>query len=52
MKKPVIKEKKVKEVIKESIKGIPKVLDTSVIIDGRIFDICETGFVEGTTGYT
>ncbi|ABR32318.1 MULTISPECIES: PIN/TRAM domain-containing protein [Clostridium] len=47
MKKPVIKEKKVKEVIKESIKGIPKVLDTSVIIDGRIFDICETGFVEG-----
>lgn len=29
-------------------KGIPKVLDTSVIIDGRIFDICQTGFVEGT----
>jgi uncharacterized protein YacL len=26
----------------------PKVLDTSVIIDGRIFDICQTGFVEGT----
>lgn len=26
---------------------IPKVLDTSVIIDGRIFDICQTGFVEG-----
>jgi uncharacterized protein YacL len=25
----------------------PKVLDTSVIIDGRIFDICKTGFVEG-----
>ncbi|KPU42658.1 putative PIN and TRAM-domain containing protein precursor [Oxobacter pfennigii] len=25
----------------------PKVLDTSVIIDGRIFDICQTGFVEG-----
>lgn len=29
-------------------KGDPKVLDTSVIIDGRIFDICQTGFVEGT----
>ena len=28
--------------------GDPKVLDTSVIIDGRIFDICKTGFVEGT----
>lgn len=27
--------------------GIPKVLDTSVIIDGRIFDICKTEFVEG-----
>jgi uncharacterized protein YacL len=25
-----------------------KVLDTSVIIDGRIADICETGFLEGT----
>ena len=25
-----------------------KLLDTSVIIDGRIFDICETGFIEGT----
>ncbi len=25
----------------------PKVLDTSVIIDGRILDICKTGFVEG-----
>jgi uncharacterized protein YacL len=27
-----------------------KVLDTSVIIDGRIADICETGIVEGTIG--
>jgi uncharacterized protein YacL len=25
-----------------------KVLDTSVIIDGRIIDVCEAGFVEGT----
>ena len=27
-----------------------KVLDTSVIIDGRIADICETGFLDGTLG--
>lgn len=27
--------------------AIPKLLDTSVIIDGRIFDICKTGFIEG-----
>jgi uncharacterized protein YacL len=25
-----------------------KILDTSVIIDGRIADVCETGFIEGT----
>jgi uncharacterized protein YacL len=25
----------------------PKVIDTSVIIDGRIADICETGFLDG-----
>jgi uncharacterized protein YacL len=25
-----------------------RILDTSVIIDGRIADICETGFIEGT----
>lgn len=27
---------------------LAKVLDTSVIIDGRIADICKTGFLEGT----
>lgn len=27
---------------------VPKLLDTSVIIDGRIADICETGFIEGS----
>ncbi len=32
---------------KGKIKVVPKILDTSVIIDGRIFDICQTGFVEG-----
>lgn len=29
-------------------KGTIKILDTSVIIDGRIADICQTGFLEGT----
>lgn len=46
------KEKKshTEKVIKEepdTSKTLPKVLDTSVIIDGRIADICETGFLEG-----
>lgn len=36
-----------KEKKKVTVRGIPKVLDTSVIIDGRIFDICQTGFIEG-----
>ncbi|MCM1989620.1 PIN/TRAM domain-containing protein [Oceanirhabdus seepicola] len=36
------KEKKLK------VHGAPKVLDTSVIIDGRILDICQTGFIEGS----
>ncbi len=27
--------------------SMPKILDTSVIIDGRIADICKTGFIEG-----
>ncbi|PYZ95680.1 PIN domain nuclease [Alteribacter lacisalsi] len=29
-------------------KGSLKILDTSVIIDGRIADICQTGFLDGT----
>lgn len=34
----------------EHVKGFEehKILDTSVIIDGRIADICKTGFIEGT----
>lgn len=32
----------------EESKGRLKILDTSVIIDGRIADICQTGFLEGT----
>ena len=34
--------------IPEARSASVKLLDTSVIIDGRIFDLCETGFVEGT----
>lgn len=36
-----------KDKSKESSKSCPKILDTSVIIDGRIADICKTGFIEG-----
>jgi uncharacterized protein YacL len=31
-----------------ALKQAYKVLDTSVIIDGRVADVCETGFLEGT----
>lgn len=44
-KKPVVEE--TKKVEPEKPKGVPKVLDTSVIIDGRIADICQTQFLEG-----
>jgi uncharacterized protein YacL len=30
-----------------SVRSVGKVLDTSVVIDGRIADICTTGFLEG-----
>jgi uncharacterized protein YacL len=33
--------------VKPESRVMPKILDTSVIIDGRIADICKTGFVEG-----
>lgn len=36
-----------KSTSKKSRGARPKILDTSVIIDGRISDICKTGFVEG-----
>lgn len=36
------------DLLKGAKKGSePKVLDTSVIIDGRIVDICRSGFIEG-----
>jgi len=34
--------------LREGSHSVPKVLDTSVIIDGRIADICKLGFIEGT----
>jgi uncharacterized protein YacL len=37
-----------KEKTDKTPKQKPKILDTSVIIDGRIADISKTGFVEGT----
>ena len=33
---------------KKKHEGIPKIFDTSVIIDGRIAEIMKTGFLEGT----
>lgn len=33
--------------LKKTDKAKAKILDTSVIIDGRIADICKTGFIEG-----
>lgn len=43
---------KSKKEIEEEAEANPnvklKILDTSVIIDGRIADICQTGFLEGT----
>lgn len=33
--------------VKSEYSAKPKILDTSVIIDGRIADICKTGFIEG-----
>ncbi len=43
-----VKKKKHSEEETEKVnKKIYKILDTSVIIDGRIADICQTGFLEG-----
>jgi len=45
-----MKTRKVTEASKEEAPRYEehKILDTSVIIDGRIADICKTGFIEGT----
>lgn len=45
----LMKEKdKVKDKDKDEDRNHYKLLDTSVIIDGRIADICKSGFIEGT----
>ena len=40
-------DKEIEKIKQESSKLCPKILDTSVIIDGRIADICRTEFLEG-----
>ncbi|WP_071458918.1 PIN/TRAM domain-containing protein [Bacillus massilinigeriensis] len=42
------KKKAVEEDPEKKHPGTMKILDTSVIIDGRIADICQTGFLDGT----
>ena len=42
------KKKGTEEEAPKTEKNNLKILDTSVIIDGRIADICQTGFLEGT----
>ena len=39
--------KKKSETVPEAVRETIGILDTSVIIDGRIADVCETGFVSG-----
>ncbi|WMJ75702.1 MULTISPECIES: PIN/TRAM domain-containing protein [unclassified Sedimentibacter] len=46
LKKTAVSKKQDRNSKKETY--LPKILDTSVIIDGRISDICKTGFIEGT----
>ncbi|MEW6202355.1 MAG: PIN domain-containing protein [bacterium] len=35
------------EIFKDRLSAHPKVLDSSVLIDGRILELCQDGFVEG-----
>ncbi len=44
-KRPATDEKEVEERVQNNVNA--KILDTSVIIDGRIADICQTNFLEG-----
>lgn len=45
---PAAKEKESTISEKEMYPATTKLLDTSVVIDGRIAEICQTGFLEGT----
>jgi len=42
-----VRQTKAADLLPKTASGQPKVLDTSVIIDGRIADVCAAGFVEG-----
>jgi uncharacterized protein YacL len=42
-----VKGRSVDGAIARKWRQVPKILDTSVIIDGRIIDICRSGFIEG-----
>src|SRR5699024_6257319 len=42
------KRKSIEPEAKSEVAPTPKILDTSVIIDGRVADICQTSFLEGT----
>jgi uncharacterized protein YacL len=46
----ILSKNRVSKERQKDVKGYEehKILDTSVIIDGRIADICKTGFIEGT----
>lgn len=44
---PILQSSKRSKTGEDYDKVKPKILDTSVIIDGRIADICKTGFVDG-----
>ena len=48
LKKALLPEEKETEEKTPLVPGRPKILDTSVIIDGRIMDLLQTGFIEGT----
>lgn len=45
---PWLNRDKHKEQLSAAVESSYKILDTSVIIDGRIADLCQTGFIEGT----
>ena len=45
---PLLPKLKVRDKQEKQALCQPKILDTSVIIDGRVADICRTGFIEGT----
>ena len=45
---PIKRRKQENEEPEKVNKNVLKILDTSVIIDGRVADICQTGFLEGT----